>query len=77
MWSADGRELYFRNAGRMMVVSVETGDGFIVGQPRPYFRDGLETPSYDVFPDGAAFPHAKEGGRAANGGDLRRSELRR
>ena len=55
MWSADGRELYFRNAGRMMVVSVETGDGFIVGQPRPLFRDGLETPSYDVFPDGQHF----------------------
>ena len=38
-WRADGRELYYRNAGRMMAVSVVTGDRFQAGVPRLLFDD--------------------------------------
>ena len=53
MWSADGRELYFRNADAM-VVSVETGDGLIVGRARPLFQFE-NTAANDVFDDGQHF----------------------
>jgi serine/threonine-protein kinase len=39
-WSADGRELYYRNDTQMMAVSIEPGPAFRSGQPRLLF-DGL------------------------------------
>ena len=54
MWSADVRELYFRNADAM-VVSVETGDGLIVGPARPLFQFENTAANFDVFDDGQHF----------------------
>ncbi len=52
-WSADGRELYYRSAVRLMAVPVESGDVFRAGSPRPLFdglyNSGIESGrSYDV-----------------------------
>ncbi len=37
-WRADGRELFYRNAGRVMAVAVQTGDSFTVGSPQQLFE---------------------------------------
>jgi Tol biopolymer transport system component len=58
VWSADGREIFFRNGSAMMGVSVSTAPEFRVGVPellfqRPYnYRNGR---NYDVAPDGKHF----------------------
>ena len=47
-WSRDGRELFYRNAGQMMAVTIEPGSTRGVGTPRMLF-DGdyyLEDPQY-------------------------------
>jgi serine/threonine protein kinase/Tol biopolymer transport system component len=36
-WSADGRELFFKNDAVQMVVPIESSPGFSAGQPRPLF----------------------------------------
>ena len=59
VWSRDGRELYFRDGDRLMVVEVEAGTAFTAGRPEvlfdgPYNVDplGLGLPNYDAAPDG-------------------------
>jgi Tol biopolymer transport system component len=37
-WRADGRELFYRNATRLMAVPVETGATFIAGTPVELFQ---------------------------------------
>lgn len=64
-WSANGRELYYRNDDGIVVVSVETGGpSFTAGRARQLFRgafrgglqgvalDGIQFAHYDVAPDG-------------------------
>jgi len=58
VWSRDGREIFYRNGQKWMVVAIETKPEFRAGTPRlmfegPYFNvPGL---SYDVAPDGKRF----------------------
>ncbi|MDA1236314.1 MAG: hypothetical protein O3A53_16140 [Acidobacteria bacterium] len=59
-WSRDGRELYYVQTETLMSVSVSTGQGVTLGQPRPLFQsNGLRSanspPTYDVSPDGQRF----------------------
>ena len=42
VWSRDGRELFFRNGDRLMVVDVEAGSTFSVGTPHVLF-EGFNT----------------------------------
>jgi Tol biopolymer transport system component len=55
VWSRDGRELFYRDADKTMVVDVRTRPAF--GSPRVLFEARFPTSStsgsnYDVFPDG-------------------------
>jgi serine/threonine-protein kinase len=58
LWSADGRELFFRDGAAMMAVAVETGDEFSFAAPRALFsapyvqRAAPLNRGYDVAPDG-------------------------
>jgi hypothetical protein len=63
LWARDGRELFYMQPGfpnQMMVMTVETGDGFVPGRRTtliddwPYFTGG-EGRNYDVSPDGQRF----------------------
>jgi hypothetical protein len=57
-WSSDGRELFYRHLGDMMVVSISTKGGVIErSAPRHlfsgiYHRDPYGDQSYDLHPDG-------------------------
>jgi serine/threonine-protein kinase len=59
-WSADGRELFYRNGQSMMAVSVETEPAFRAEKPRLLFegnfkRGVYDSMSYDASPDGRRF----------------------
>jgi dipeptidyl aminopeptidase/acylaminoacyl peptidase len=67
VWSRNGRELFYRNANRMMTVDVTTGPGFSAAKPRmlfegEYFANTFpETGvAYDVSLDGQRFLMVKE-----------------
>lgn len=58
-WSHDGREIYYRAAGRVMAATFDGGGGEPhLGRPIALFADeydigpGITTPNYDVLPDG-------------------------
>jgi serine/threonine-protein kinase len=68
VWNPRGRELFYRNGNKMMVVDVAaTQTAFIASKPRVLF-DGeylptpATTPNYDVSPDGQRFLMIKTGG---------------
>jgi eukaryotic-like serine/threonine-protein kinase len=59
-WSADGRELYYRNNDQFMSVAVETRTAFQAGTPRRLFNGiynlrSNSGVSYDVDPKGGRF----------------------
>jgi hypothetical protein len=57
-WRADGRELFYRSGKRMVVVEVDTSNGFRLGTTTKLFeRDSFGGPDepYDVAPDGQRF----------------------
>ncbi|HEY6118682.1 MAG TPA: hypothetical protein VIV66_01925, partial [Pyrinomonadaceae bacterium] len=59
-WSADGRELYYRNGGFLLVVPIETRPAFQAGTPKNLFNDAVNFRSnsgetYDVDPRGGRF----------------------
>jgi serine/threonine-protein kinase len=69
-WSRSGRELFFRNADRMMSVDVEMKPTFRAGRPQTLFEGhyyGWDN-DYDVAPDGTRFlmikPDPEESGPA-------------
>jgi Tol biopolymer transport system component len=69
-WSPDGRELFFRQGRKMMVVTVHTGTTFTVGEPRllfegEYLLDANGNANYDVFPDGTRFVMIEAGEESA------------
>ncbi|HET8646826.1 MAG TPA: hypothetical protein VFO85_15130, partial [Vicinamibacteria bacterium] len=60
VWSADGRELFFRNGDALFSVAVSTTGRFTAGPPRVVVRGAFEPgingyPNYDVAPDGRRF----------------------
>jgi Tol biopolymer transport system component len=57
-WSRSGRELFYRNGDKMLIVDVETKPTFRPGRPRTLFEglyNGDSVNSYDVAPDGNRF----------------------
>jgi Tol biopolymer transport system component/predicted Ser/Thr protein kinase len=65
-WSHDGRELFYRDAGKkqLMAVDIQSNPVFRAGQPRALFE--LRTTSWDVAPDGKRFLVVKEPETAAS-----------
>ncbi len=54
-WARNGRELFYRNGDKMMVVEVSaTPSGFSAGRPRVLFEGRYEN-IFDVAPDGQRF----------------------
>jgi hypothetical protein len=71
VWARNGRELFYRNGYRLMVVPVQTGPVFTPGKAQVLFEwpyeamDGIR-PNYDVTPDVA--PPDDQGHQAAHAG---------
>ena len=67
VWSADGREIFYRNGDTMMVVDIENDPLSVASRPRvlfeqrfatlPFFRG---TRNYDVTADGERFLMIKD-----------------
>ena len=60
VWNPKGRELFYRNASKMMAVDVATQETFSAGKPKvlfegPYVPTPRSFPDYDVSPDGQRF----------------------
>ena len=62
LWSASGRELFYRSGDRMMGVDITTEGEFLAGKPRQLFEGsyvraaaGYVRANYDVSPDGQRF----------------------
>ena len=60
VWSADGRELFYRNANKMMAVPLRSQPAFSAGPPSVLFERALKsgiynTTSYDVAANGQEF----------------------
>jgi serine/threonine-protein kinase len=60
VWNPIGRELFYRQGNKMMVVDVATRPSFSAGKPRVlfeglYLRAAQANPAYDVSPDGQRF----------------------
>jgi Tol biopolymer transport system component len=70
VWSRDGRELFYRNGDKMMVVDVETGPVFRAGTPRLLFEGRYRVSSgglnqdYDVSPNGQRFVMVRASGES-------------
>jgi len=68
VWSPDGRELFYRNGDRTMVVSIQTqGQTLTAGSPKVLFEGQYVSHSvpqgfqyYDISPDGKRFLMLKE-----------------
>jgi len=65
VWARNGRELFYRNGDKMMVVEVTTQPNFSPGSPKALFEGQLFTggdgnTSYDVAPDAQRFVMIKE-----------------
>src|SRR5713226_8076394 len=58
-WSRLGREIFYRNGTKMMVVAVETSPRFVAGRPVELFDLGMDrggaVPGYDITPNGQMF----------------------
>jgi serine/threonine protein kinase/Tol biopolymer transport system component len=71
VWSADGRELFYREGDQLMLAPVAAADGFSVGRPDRLFEfrfdPGDNGPNYDVSRDGTWFlmPRGDRGPAAA------------
>jgi Tol biopolymer transport system component len=60
VWARNGRELFYRNGDKMMVVSVQTQPTFAPGRAQVLFQASYEVmdgvrPNFDVTPDGQRF----------------------
>ncbi len=66
-WNKNGKELFYRNGNKMMVVDVTTGPDLVLSPPRLLFDQryafgkSVTTPNYDVSPDGQRFVMVKDG----------------
>jgi hypothetical protein len=75
-WSRDGRQLFYRNANKMMSVEINAKEGFSASGPRlvfeePYAPSRTEASAYDVAPDGQHFVMLKEEAAQASRLELR------
>ena len=64
-WNRNGRELFYRNGNKMMVVDVSTNPRLVLSQPRqlfeqPYGFFTITVPNYDVSLDGQRFLMVKD-----------------
>jgi eukaryotic-like serine/threonine-protein kinase len=69
-WNPNGRELFYRNGDKMMVVDITTQPGFAAGKPRMLFearyeRSPVQSHNYDVSSDGQRFLMLKPTEQAA------------
>jgi eukaryotic-like serine/threonine-protein kinase len=61
VWARNGRELFYRNGDKIMVVAVETKPGLAAAKPKPLFEGQYEpslyafSANYDVSADGQRF----------------------
>jgi eukaryotic-like serine/threonine-protein kinase len=67
VWNPRGRELFYRNGNKMMVVDVATQPNLLASKPRVLFQGQFlltpaTTPNYDVSPDGQRFLMLRSGG---------------
>ncbi|MDA2924703.1 hypothetical protein MYX65_08625, partial [Acidobacteria bacterium AH-259-L09] len=66
VWARNGKELFYRNADKMMVVSIQTEPTFKAETPKLLFEGEYSysvpsyTSNYDVTPDGQRFLMIKE-----------------
>ncbi len=64
VWAPGGRELFYRDGDKMMVVAVETQPSLKLGMPELLFQKPFLshrfTPQYDIHPDGDRFLMVKE-----------------
>ena len=54
LWSPDGKELYYRNPGAIMAVTVETEPTLKLGTPIILFANRY-VGEFDIHPDGKRF----------------------
>jgi serine/threonine-protein kinase len=64
-WARNGRELFYREATRLMAVPITPGATFVAGTPRPLFslagyREARNRQQYDVAPDAQHFVMIRE-----------------
>ena len=59
LWAPDGRQIYYRQADKVVAVSVETEPEFQPGRPQTLFERQYAKPVtagfYDIAPDGQRF----------------------
>jgi serine/threonine-protein kinase len=65
VWNRNGRELFYRNMNKMMVVDVTTSPGLVLSQPRQLFDQRYAflmrtQTNYDVSADGQRFVMVKD-----------------
>ena len=65
VWSADGRQLFYRLGNELLVVDVELEPELALGPPRVLFQGSFSPtrvgpPNYDVSPDGTRFIMVEE-----------------
>lgn len=65
VWNRNGKELFYRNGNKMMVVDVSTSQRLVLSQPRqlfeqPYGFFTITIPNYDVSLDGQRFLMVKD-----------------
>lgn len=56
-WTPDGKELFYREGNKLMVVAVQSEPGLELGKPKAVFEGyyDIEYGSYDIAPDGQRF----------------------
>jgi serine/threonine-protein kinase len=74
-WNPNGRELFYRNGDRMMVVDITTQPAFSAGNPRllfegQYARNPADVANYDISPDGQRFLMVKETPQAGSAAQI-------
>ena len=68
VWAKNGGELFYRSGESLIVVDVNTANGFKAGRPRELFSgsfalDEFGVPNYDVTADGQRFLMVQQAGR--------------
>jgi Tol biopolymer transport system component len=75
VWARNGRELFYRNGDKMMVVEVTTQPNFAPGSPKAlfegqFFTAGEGNTNYDVDPNGQRFVMIKDSAEPQEAGQI-------